>query len=297
MYLTLCLSLDSPGRREGRRRAAAHRRRPEATGRPHRRSASCERRPDRPGRVPDRISRHARPVARLPADKRVVDCQKKDVAAHRALRRRTCKRDRQAAALAEEALGAARGHLEIARRAGRRRSNPTERDAHERPRVHALAERVMPLVDTHAHLDQEEFDADRDAVIARAMAAGVEAIVAVGVTAASSGAVVELGRPLIRASSPPSASSPTTRPRPSRAIGSAIVELGRLSPRSWPSARRASTATGTTRRFDVQQDYFDRHLRLSQAARPAVHRAHARERRRRAGHAPRSPRARAAAPA
>ena len=51
---------------------------------------------------------------------------------------------------------------------------------------------TMPLVDTHAHLDQEEFDADRAAVIERAAVAGVESIVAIGVTAASSAAVVEL---------------------------------------------------------------------------------------------------------
>ena len=46
-------------------------------------------------------------------------------------------------------------------------------------------------------------------------------------------------------------------------------------------------AIGITAPFDVQQDYFDRHLRLSQAARPAVYRPHSRERCRRAGHAAR----------
>ncbi len=48
------------------------------------------------------------------------------------------------------------------------------------------------LIDTHAHLDQEEFDADRAEVIARAVAAGVEKMVAIGVTAESSAAVVRL---------------------------------------------------------------------------------------------------------
>jgi TatD DNase family protein len=48
------------------------------------------------------------------------------------------------------------------------------------------------LFDTHTHLDQPEFDADRAAVIARARAAGVEAMLGVGIDAASSAAAVQL---------------------------------------------------------------------------------------------------------
>ncbi|MBU4272808.1 MAG: TatD family hydrolase [Planctomycetes bacterium] len=48
------------------------------------------------------------------------------------------------------------------------------------------------FLDTHAHLDQDEFDADRAAVIARARAAGVEAIVCPAVSALSAEAVVRL---------------------------------------------------------------------------------------------------------
>ncbi|WP_295843504.1 TatD family hydrolase [uncultured Xanthomonas sp.] len=43
----------------------------------------------------------------------------------------------------------------------------------------------MPLIDSHCHLDAEEFDPDRDAVIARAQVAGVQAQVVPAVTAAS----------------------------------------------------------------------------------------------------------------
>lgn len=52
------------------------------------------------------------------------------------------------------------------------------------------------LIDTHAHLTFPEFDADRDAVIARAWEAGLEAIVAVGAGAGLLGNVraIELAR-------------------------------------------------------------------------------------------------------
>jgi TatD DNase family protein len=41
-------------------------------------------------------------------------------------------------------------------------------------------ERVIELTDSHAHVDGKEFDADRDAVLARARAAGVRRIVVIG---------------------------------------------------------------------------------------------------------------------
>ncbi len=50
----------------------------------------------------------------------------------------------------------------------------------------------MTLIDTHAHLDFQNFDADRTAVIERARAAGVMAIVNVGADLASSRRAVKL---------------------------------------------------------------------------------------------------------
>jgi TatD DNase family protein len=50
----------------------------------------------------------------------------------------------------------------------------------------------MRLIDTHSHIHDAEFDADREAVIEHATAAGVEFIVTLGVDAANSRAAVAL---------------------------------------------------------------------------------------------------------
>jgi TatD DNase family protein len=50
------------------------------------------------------------------------------------------------------------------------------------------------VIDSHAHLYLPDFDADREDVIERARAAGVEAIINIGIDAATSRAAVEIAR-------------------------------------------------------------------------------------------------------
>ena len=122
----------------------------------------------------------------------------------------------------------------------------------------------MPLIDTHAHLDQDEFADDRVEVIQRAVEAGVEKIVAVGIGAESSQQSIRLA-----------------------AENQAVYAAGGIQPNycaqaepgDWDRIVRlaqqpkvvAIGETGLDRHwdyspFDLQQDYFDRHLRLSQSS-------------------------------
>ena len=120
----------------------------------------------------------------------------------------------------------------------------------------------MPLIDSHAHLDQEEFDSDRAEVIARAIAAGVETIVGVGVSTASSAATIRLAaeQPAVFAAV---GIQPNYCAQAQLGDWDRIVELA-ASPKVV-----AIGETGLDRYWDytpfaVQQDYFDRHIRLSQ---------------------------------
>ena len=117
------------------------------------------------------------------------------------------------------------------------------------------------FIDTHAHLDQPEFDADRRDVIARARAAGVEAIVCPAVSAASAEAVVRLAEEygLFAAVGIHPNSTAEAQPgdwdRVAALVGNPrVVAIGE---------------TGLDRYWDhspvpMQQDFFERHLRLAQ---------------------------------
>lgn len=120
----------------------------------------------------------------------------------------------------------------------------------------------MVLVDTHAHLDQEEFDADRAEVIARAANAGVRQIVAIGCSADSSLAACRLAGEF---------------PGVLAAVGIQPNYGAQAAPGDWDRVCEfagqekvvAIGETGLDRHwdytpFDMQQDYFDRHLRLAQ---------------------------------
>ena len=119
----------------------------------------------------------------------------------------------------------------------------------------------MPYVDTHVHLDQEEFDADRDALLARSRQAGVEAIVCVGISADSSQAILRLAE---------------TCEGVYAAVGIQPNSSARAAADDWPrivamADHRRVVALGETgldrywdlAPFELQRDYFDRHLRLA----------------------------------
>ncbi len=117
------------------------------------------------------------------------------------------------------------------------------------------------LVDTHAHLDEERFSADREEVIARAAAAGVRRILTIATTAASSQASQELAGqfPGIFASA---------GIHPNYAAQTAPGDWDLIVGYSIHQRVRALGETGLDRfhdftPFPVQEDYFARHLDLS----------------------------------
>jgi TatD DNase family protein len=120
----------------------------------------------------------------------------------------------------------------------------------------------MMLIDTHAHIDQKEFTDDRAEVIARAKAAGVERIVAVGTTAPTSQVCVELAAAfdIVRASV---GIQPNYTAQVDPGDWDRIVELAK-SPGVVALGETGLDCYWDYAPLEVQQDYFDRHLRLSQ---------------------------------
>ena len=120
----------------------------------------------------------------------------------------------------------------------------------------------MSLIDTHTHLDSEDFDADRAEVIERAKSAGVERMIAIAVTADSSAAVVRLA---------------AENDAVYAAVGIHPNYTAEARPEDWDRVvvlvgQPRVVALGETgldrfrehAPFALQQEYFDRHIRLSQ---------------------------------
>jgi TatD DNase family protein len=125
------------------------------------------------------------------------------------------------------------------------------------------------LIDTHAHLDEQTFDVDRDEVLQRAREAGVGRILTIGITAETSRAAVRLAE---------------TYDDVFAVVGIQPNYAGQTQPGDWDAIDELAShpravgigETGLDRYWDyaplaVQQEYFDRHLELSrQVGKPFV---------------------------
>jgi TatD DNase family protein len=126
----------------------------------------------------------------------------------------------------------------------------------------------MPLIDTHAHLDDERFAGDLAEVLQRAAAAGVSRVVTVATTAASSAACVELAaRHSMLA--PTAGIQPNEVAQTGSGDWDVVVELAQR------PCVVALGETGLDRYWDrtpfaQQEDYFARHLVLARQLGRAV---------------------------
>jgi TatD DNase family protein len=120
----------------------------------------------------------------------------------------------------------------------------------------------MRLFDSHAHLNQGEFDADRTQMIARAHAAGVEGIVTVGYNVASSVQSIEIAAAHAGVFAAVGI-QPNDSAQAAVADWDRVVDLARA-PRVVALGETGLDRYWDTSPLEVQQDYFDRHLRLSQ---------------------------------
>jgi TatD DNase family protein len=121
----------------------------------------------------------------------------------------------------------------------------------------------MKLIDSHGHVDGAEFDADRDAVLARARAAGIERLVTVG----TGPSLAQIGRAVALAEREPDVVA---------AVGVHPHDAARIAPDWWPAleelARRprvvAVGETGLDYYYDhspkdAQQTAFRAHVALA----------------------------------
>ncbi len=125
------------------------------------------------------------------------------------------------------------------------------------------------LFDSHAHLDDEQFAGDLAAVLERARASGIGRVLTVATTAASTRASLALAEahPMLWA---------TAGIHPNNAAAAAPGDWDAVAALAADPRVVALGETGLDRHWDftpfaVQEDYFDRHLRLSrQLHKPVV---------------------------
>jgi TatD DNase family protein len=117
------------------------------------------------------------------------------------------------------------------------------------------------LIDTHAHLDDEKFEADLAEVLQRAAAAGIERVVTIGTTAATSDTAVALAaaNPLLVAA---------VGIQPNNVAEAAARDWDRVVALAQQPGVVALGETGLDRYwdftpFDAQEGYFARHLELA----------------------------------
>ncbi len=118
------------------------------------------------------------------------------------------------------------------------------------------------MIDTHAHLNEPDYNSDLHEVVHSAHKRGVVAIICVGTTAESSARAVQIAlehEPVHAA----------VGIQPNYAAGAAADDWNAVVELSSDRAVVAIGETGLDRYWDfaplsVQQDYFDRHLRLAQ---------------------------------
>ncbi|MGD9635636.1 MAG: TatD family hydrolase [Pirellulales bacterium] len=120
----------------------------------------------------------------------------------------------------------------------------------------------MQLFDTHAHLDQADFDADRAEVVARAKSAGVGNIISIGTTAPTSEICVRLAAEF-------NGVYAAVGMQPNYIAEAQEGDWDRVVALAEEPGVVAIGETGLDRHwdftpFDVQQDYFDRHMRLAE---------------------------------
>jgi TatD DNase family protein len=121
---------------------------------------------------------------------------------------------------------------------------------------------MMQLCDTHAHLDDAQLSGDVTAVLARAKAAGVSWILAVGTTLVSSRHCVDLAveHPEVLASA---GIHPNHAAEAAAGDWEACVALAEL-PQVVALGETGLDLYWKDTPLPVQQDFFDRHLRLAQ---------------------------------